>query len=41
MVRALLVEAITKIKAITISTKGTEFVFHVPSEYDYRFACVE
>jgi serum/glucocorticoid-regulated kinase 2 len=29
---------IDKIKAITISRIGTEFVLHVPEEYDYRYA---
>lgn len=26
------------IKGITTSTVGTEFVLHVPSEYDYRYS---
>jgi len=29
---------ISKIKAITISRLGYEFVVHVPSEYDYRYS---
>ncbi len=29
---------LTKIKAITISSVGTEFVLHVPDEYDYRYS---
>lgn len=29
---------IEKIKAITVSRIGTEFVLHVPDEYDYRYA---
>jgi hypothetical protein len=29
---------IEKIKAITVSKIGTEFVLHVPEEYDYRYA---
>lgn len=28
----------TKIKAITLSSIGTEFVIHVPDEYDYRYS---
>ena len=28
---------IDKIKAIIVSKIGTEFVVHVPSEYDYRY----
>jgi len=31
----------SKIKAITISTLGTEFVIHVPDEYDYRYASTD
>jgi len=27
---------IEKVKAIIVSKIGTEFVVHVPSEYDYR-----
>lgn len=27
---------VDKIKAITVSRIGTEFVIHVPEEYDYR-----
>ena len=27
-----------KIKAITLSSIGTEFVIHVPDEYDYRYS---
>jgi serum/glucocorticoid-regulated kinase 2 len=27
---------VDKIKAITVSRIGTEFVIHVPDEYDYR-----
>ena len=27
-----------KIEAISISNKGTEFVLHIPSEYDYRYS---
>ncbi len=27
---------IEKVKAIIVSKIGTEFVIHVPSEYDYR-----
>lgn len=30
-----------KIKAISFSKIGTEFILHVPSEYDYRYAAVE
>lgn len=29
---------IDKIKAITFSKIGTEFIIHVPEEYDYRYA---
>lgn len=29
---------ISKIKAVTISRLGYEFVIHVPSEYDYRYS---
>lgn len=29
------------IKAITISKIGTEFVLHVPEEYDYRYASAD
>lgn len=29
---------IDKIKAIIVSKIGTEFIVHVPSEYDYRYA---
>lgn len=28
---------IEKIKAVTVSKIGTEFIIHVPEEYDYRF----
>ena len=28
----------SKIQALTVSTLGTEFVVHVPGEYDYRYA---
>ena len=31
----------TKIEALTISTLGTEFVVHVPDEYDYRYASTD
>lgn len=31
----------SKIKALTISTLGTEFVVHVPDEYDYRYASTD
>ncbi len=27
----------TKIKGITFSKEGKEFVLHVPDEYDYRY----
>jgi serum/glucocorticoid-regulated kinase 2 len=27
-----------KIKAITVGRIGTEFVLHIPEEYDYRYA---
>ena len=27
-----------KIKAITVGRLGTEFVLHIPDEYDYRYA---
>lgn len=30
-----------KIAALTISKVGSEFVIHVPEEYDYRYASVE
>lgn len=26
-----------KIKAVTISNIGNEFVIHIPEEYDYRY----
>ena len=26
-----------KIRALTISKIGTEFIIHVPEEYDYRY----
>ncbi len=29
------------IKGITVSKLGTEFVLHVPSEYDYRYSTLE
>lgn len=29
---------LSKIKAITLSSVGTEFVLHVPEEYDYRYS---
>ncbi len=29
---------LSRIKAITISSVGTEFVLHVPEEYDYRYS---
>jgi serum/glucocorticoid-regulated kinase 2 len=29
---------IDKIKAVTVSKIGTEFIIHVPEEYDYRYA---
>ena len=29
---------LNKINSITISKHGTEFVIHVPEEYDYRFS---
>lgn len=29
------------IKAISISKIGTEFVIHVPAEYDYRYASAD
>jgi len=29
---------VKKIKAITVGTLGTEFVLHVPDEYDYRYS---
>ncbi|EGR30805.1 protein kinase domain protein [Ichthyophthirius multifiliis] len=28
----------SKVQALTVSTLGTEFVVHVPDEYDYRYA---
>ncbi|EAR83724.2 Serine/Threonine kinase domain protein (macronuclear) [Tetrahymena thermophila SB210] len=31
----------SKIKALTVSTLGTEFVIHVPDEYDYRYASTD
>lgn len=31
----------SKIKALTVSTLGTEFVIHVPEEYDYRYASTD
>lgn len=27
-----------KIRAITVGRIGTEFVLHIPEEYDYRYA---
>lgn len=33
--------SLLKIRAITISTTGFEFILHVPDEYDYRFISVE
>ena len=30
--------SIYKIKGITLSSIGTEFVIHVPDEYDYRYS---
>jgi len=27
-----------RIKGITVGTAGSEFIIHVPSEYDYRFS---
>ena len=33
--------ASNKIAALTISKVGSEFVIHVPDEYDYRYASVE
>ncbi len=32
---------VKKIKAITVGTLGTEFVVHVPEEYDYRYSSAE
>ena len=32
---------LSKIKALTVSTLGTEFVIHVPDEYDYRYASTD
>ena len=29
---------ISAIKAISVSKIGNEFIIHVPSEYDYRYA---
>ena len=29
--------ALNKIKSLFVSSKGIEFVIHVPDEYDYRF----
>jgi len=29
---------VKKIKGITVGTFGSEFVLHVPEEYDYRYA---
>lgn len=31
----------SKIRALTVSTLGTEFVVHVPDEYDYRYASTD
>jgi serum/glucocorticoid-regulated kinase 2 len=33
--------SIKKIYAITISVPGSEFVVHVPEEYDYRYSSTE
>ena len=30
--------SLEKIKAVSVSSMGTEFVLHIPSEYDYRYA---
>lgn len=30
-----------KIKGITVGSFGSEFLLHVPDEYDYRFASVD
>jgi len=30
-----------KLKGITVGTLGSEFVLHVPEEYDYRYSSPE
>ena len=32
---------IDKVYAITISRLGSEFVIHIPDEYDYRYSSIE
>lgn len=32
---------INKIHAITVSKQGTEFVIHIPDEYDYRYSSTD
>lgn len=32
---------IEKVRAITVSKIGTEFIIHVPEEYDYRYASAD
>jgi len=32
---------VRKIKAITVGSLGTEFVLHVPDEYDYRYSSTD
>lgn len=33
--------ALSSIKGITVGIYGSEFVLHIPSEYDYRFSSPE
>lgn len=30
--------SVSKIYAMTVATIGTEFIIHIPDEYDYRFS---